>query len=378
MNASKPAFLVAIGGVVHETNQFVGTLTTLDALRGRSWRGRVHGPHGGGAQLRRWDGDCSRRARSGGGRHALRGGGAMGHDRRRRLCEFAARGSSTRSRPSGRSTRSRSTCMAPVSRRASTTSRATSAVLSAIASDPDVLLVVTHDLHGHISDLEAAAVDALFPVHEYPHDDMYDRGHEAIEWISRQLERRVQTSVHVERLPMLIPTTTTYRGVGRDAMEVCLELEQQPDVVDVAFMHGFPYTDNRHVGAQVVASSRATAHAPARWPCKPPARSGTCESASPSTTSSRPRRSARHRTPSRSPSSSTRPRTTPAAALRATGRICCARCSRRSPRVPSSAASGTRVSCDRRRRRASGRRSPSRSGARPTRCTAIRSNAAPT
>ena len=119
---------------------------------------------------------------------------------------------------------------------------------------PDVLLVATHDLHGHISDVEAAAVDVLFPVHEYPHDDMFDRGREAIEWISRQLACRVPTSVHVERLPMLIPTTTTYRGVGRDALEICRELEQEPDVVDVAFMHGFPYTDNRHVGAQVVVS----------------------------------------------------------------------------------------------------------------------------
>ena len=117
---------------------------------------------------------------------------------------------------------------------------------------PDVLLVATHDLHGHISDVEAEAVDALFPVHEYPHDDMYERGHEAIEWISRQLACRVPTTVHVERLPMVIPTTTTYRGVGRKALEVCLELEQESDVIDVAFMHGFPYTDNRHVGAQVV------------------------------------------------------------------------------------------------------------------------------
>ena len=119
---------------------------------------------------------------------------------------------------------------------------------------PDVLLVATHDLHGHISDVEAAAVDVLFPVHEYPHDDMFDRGYEAIQWISRQLACRVVTSLHVERLPMLIPTTTTYRGVGREALEICLELEQEPDVVDVAFMHGFPYTDNRHVGAQVVAT----------------------------------------------------------------------------------------------------------------------------
>jgi microcystin degradation protein MlrC len=53
---------------------------------------------------------------------------------------------------------------------------------------------------------------------------------------------------------MLLPTTTTYHGVGRKAADICLALEQHPDVIDVAFMHGFPYTDNGLVGAQVVAT----------------------------------------------------------------------------------------------------------------------------
>lgn len=120
------------------------------------------------------------------------------------------------------------------------------------ATGPDVVLAVTHDLHGHITQTEADAVDAMFSVHDYPHDDMYDRGREAVEWIGRQLEHGRKPSIHVERLPLLMPTTTTYEGPGRHARDICLALEQQPDVIDVAFMHGFPYTDNAHVGAQVV------------------------------------------------------------------------------------------------------------------------------
>lgn len=119
---------------------------------------------------------------------------------------------------------------------------------------PEVVFAVTHDLHGHISWDEARAVDAMFSVHEYPHDDMYDRGRETIEWIGAQLEHGRRPSIHIERLPMLLPTTTTYHGVGRQAGDICLELERQVDVIDVAFMHGFPYTDNDLVGARVVAT----------------------------------------------------------------------------------------------------------------------------
>ncbi len=126
----------------------------------------------------------------------------------------------------------------------------------------EAIFVVTHDLHGHITRAEADVVDAMFAVHEYPHDDMYERGREAIEWIGAQLGNGRRPAIHVERLPMLVPMTTTYHGVGRTALDICLTLEGDGDVVDVAFMHGFPYTDNPLVGAQVVSvvdgsSSRA-------------------------------------------------------------------------------------------------------------------------
>ena len=117
---------------------------------------------------------------------------------------------------------------------------------------PDVAVVVTHDLHGHITDREAAAVDAMFAVHHYPHDDMYERGWEALEAVPPIVNGTWRPVIHIERLPMLLPTTTTYQGVGADILEMCQRLEKEPGVLDVTFMHGFPYTDNRHVGAHVV------------------------------------------------------------------------------------------------------------------------------
>jgi microcystin degradation protein MlrC len=128
---------------------------------------------------------------------------------------------------------------------------------------PDVVIAVTHDLHGHITQTQADAVDVLFPVHEYPHDDMYERGVEAIEWIGRRLAGAPRPAIHVERLPLLLMMTTTYRGAGRKVRDLCQALEQRPGAVDVAFVHGFPYCDIPLVGAHVIATVEGTADAAA-------------------------------------------------------------------------------------------------------------------
>ncbi|HEX9890295.1 MAG TPA: M81 family metallopeptidase [Nitriliruptorales bacterium] len=123
------------------------------------------------------------------------------------------------------------------------------------AVGPDVPIVVTHDLHGNITRTEAEAVDAMFGVHHYPHDDMYERGREAIDLIPRLLAGELHPVIHVERLPMLLPTTTTYQGAMVEINELCWSLEDKPGVIDCTFMHGFPYTDNVNVGSQVVVTT---------------------------------------------------------------------------------------------------------------------------
>jgi microcystin degradation protein MlrC len=121
---------------------------------------------------------------------------------------------------------------------------------------PDTKLVVTHDLHGNITADEAAAVDVMFGVHHYPHDDMYERGREAVEAVPRLLSGEWRPAIHVERLPMLVPTTTTYSGVGAEVLQICQDLERRDGVLDCTFMHGFPYTDNPLVGSQVVVMTK--------------------------------------------------------------------------------------------------------------------------
>jgi len=122
---------------------------------------------------------------------------------------------------------------------------------------PATQLVVTHDLHGHITAREADAVDLMFGVQRYPHDDMYDRGREAVLAIPRLTSGEWRPAIAVERLPLLVAPTTTDSGVGRDLLALCLQAEREPGVIDATFMHGFPHTDSPHVGAQVIVTTDA-------------------------------------------------------------------------------------------------------------------------
>jgi microcystin degradation protein MlrC len=137
---------------------------------------------------------------------------------------------------------------------------------------PAVKIVVTLDLHGNITQAMGDTAEAMFGVHEYPHTDMFERGHEAVTLIPRLLAGEVQPVTHVETLPILLPTSTTLHDPARAANGVCAAMEARPGMVDCTFFHGFPYTDVPILGVHIVATAhrdrelaRTCAREVARW-----------------------------------------------------------------------------------------------------------------
>ncbi|MDI1289608.1 MAG: M81 family metallopeptidase, partial [bacterium] len=63
---------------------------------------------------------------------------------------------------------------------------------------PALTFVVTHDLHGNVSQLEADAVSAMFACRHYPHDDMYETGRRAVESVPRIMSREWKPRTSVE------------------------------------------------------------------------------------------------------------------------------------------------------------------------------------
>ena len=117
-------------------------------------------------------------------------------------------------------------------------------------------ITAAFDLHGNISQSMADALDGTFSCHLYPHTDMHLRAVEAIDLIVDMIENDFRPVTHVETIPMLVPTTTTMEGIGKDILGKMLAAEAESDVIDVSWFHGFPYTDIPEVGSHIVVTTR--------------------------------------------------------------------------------------------------------------------------
>lgn len=114
-------------------------------------------------------------------------------------------------------------------------------------------IAATLDLHGNITERMIDNADMLFGVKEYPHIDMYDRGRDAIRSLDLMLRGTLKPRMALTRLPMIIPTTTTFHGPLKEVNARCAGWEAKPGVVHCATYHGFPYADSAATCVSVIA-----------------------------------------------------------------------------------------------------------------------------
>ncbi len=114
------------------------------------------------------------------------------------------------------------------------------------------------DLHGNISQAMADSLDGVFACHEYPHVDMHERAMEAVALIDNMLKHQFRPVTHVEAVPVLLPTTTTFEGIGKKFLERVREVEAaHSEVVKISWFHGFPYTDIAEVGSFITVTHQS-------------------------------------------------------------------------------------------------------------------------
>lgn len=140
------------------------------------------------------------------------------------------------------------------------------AIRELIGSDIPVAAVL--DLHGNTTPAMAAAFDLLLGCHLYPHTDLDERGREAVSLLEDVHAGRLRPVMHIEQLPMLLPTSTTDGdSPAARANRECARIEAIEGVVDCTLMHGFPFTDIPEVGTSIIAianGDREVARAAAR------------------------------------------------------------------------------------------------------------------
>jgi len=108
---------------------------------------------------------------------------------------------------------------------------------------PKIPIVATLDLHANLTKTMIEEADALFGVNFYPHIDCYERGKEAISNLLRIIKGDIHPVMHMEKLPMMLSSSTTDLSPAKDINEICWKWEKEKKVIDCTFFHGFSQTD---------------------------------------------------------------------------------------------------------------------------------------
>jgi len=117
---------------------------------------------------------------------------------------------------------------------------------------PAVPITASFDLHGNITQDMCDALNGVFACHQYPHIDLHTQAEAAVEHAVAMVRSKQLARCVVVNAPLLLPTTTTFEGIGATMLEEVLKREAKESVVDISWFHGFPYTDIEHVGSTIV------------------------------------------------------------------------------------------------------------------------------
>lgn len=115
-------------------------------------------------------------------------------------------------------------------------------------------IVATLDLHANVTPLMVEHADLLLGNLEYPHIDSYERGREAVGFAARIAAGELKPTMHLVKLPLLVPMLATSNPAIAALNMSCQDSEAASlDVLDCTLYHGFPYADIRDAGLSVLA-----------------------------------------------------------------------------------------------------------------------------
>ncbi len=116
-----------------------------------------------------------------------------------------------------------------------------------------VPVVATLDFHANVSP-EMVGQNTVFVGYDtYPHVDMWERGREAVHILHSTILGTVRPVVAFRQVPLLapLPSLNTFRPPMADVMAEARRIEDEPGVVCVTVSGGFPYSDVRDAGVSV-------------------------------------------------------------------------------------------------------------------------------
>lgn len=123
-------------------------------------------------------------------------------------------------------------------------------VRSTVGSVP---IVISCDLHAHISPAMMASCDAIVGYQQYPHDDTFETGVRATGLLVKAVAGEVSLTMAMTKLAMLVPPTgTREKTVFRDLYKACRALETLPGVLSLSYFPSTPWAEREEGGTAFV------------------------------------------------------------------------------------------------------------------------------
>lgn len=123
----------------------------------------------------------------------------------------------------------------------------------------DIPIGMVLDLHGNITPEMMEKSDILIGCKEYPHVDEYERGRVMFRLLCDMVKNNYRPAKALIKLPWhMVPAQgCTLNGPGKMIRDLLVQTEQEdPDMIQASFFHGFPYTDVPSCSVSVVVMAK--------------------------------------------------------------------------------------------------------------------------
>jgi microcystin degradation protein MlrC len=115
-------------------------------------------------------------------------------------------------------------------------------------------IIAVLDLHGNISHEMISAADLLIGFRENPHMDAYERGLEAVEQLTRIYNVKKIEKCFI-KLPLILSPLTTWTEANPLKLAKKLlaeEIEKNNEILNISVFGGFAYADTKHTSVSVL------------------------------------------------------------------------------------------------------------------------------
>jgi microcystin degradation protein MlrC len=118
-----------------------------------------------------------------------------------------------------------------------------------------VPIVITLDLHAHVTPAMLALCDAIVGYQHYPHDDAFETGIRGAQLLIRAVAGQVRLFTSMQKLALLVPPTTAgtrLRTPMREIYKMSRGIEALPGVLSVSYFPSTPWAERAQGGTAFV------------------------------------------------------------------------------------------------------------------------------